>query len=213
MPSVRTNASWRAACVVLLVATLFALVTDLVSKSIAFSQIADTPVTISRAQVLEQNAQGEHHLGMLLPAHDPVVVLPGLLELKLVLNPGAVFGIGAGKRAFFVVFTFVALAFGLWAFRAWTTPRNRLAHIAIGLILGGGLGNLYDRVLFGCVRDFIHPLPSRMMPFGWKNPFAGSTEIWPYVSNLADLWLLIGIGLLMWHLLRHPSAGHTHKAA
>jgi hypothetical protein len=46
------------------------------------------------------------------------------------------------------------------------------------------------------------------MPFGWRMPLTGGTEIWPYVSNIADLWLLVGIGMLMWYLWR---AGKAEK--
>ena len=72
----------------------------------------------------------------------------------------------------------------------------------IGLLISGGLGNLYDRIVFACVRDFLHPLPGVYLPFGWQMPFSGGRELWPYVSNIADLWLLVGIGMLMWYLWR-----------
>jgi lipoprotein signal peptidase len=83
----------------------------------------------------------------------------------------------------------------------WTGPRDRAAHVAIGLLISGGLGNLYDRLVYTCVRDFIHPLPGVNLPFGWRMPH-GDREIWPYVSNIADLWLIIGIGTLMICLFR-----------
>jgi signal peptidase II len=134
-----------------------------------------------------------------------------VLDLTLVLNPGAVFGIGAGKRVFFVAFTLGAVLFSIWMFGAWTTPRDRIAHIAIGLILGGGLGNLYDRLVYACVRDFLHPLPNATLPFGWQWPWGGR-EVWPYVSNIADLWLLIGIGALLVILLKAPPP-HGPRAA
>jgi len=142
-------------------------------------------------------------LETLIPWHEPVVVIPRVLEFTLVLNPGAVFGIGAGARWFFVIFTVLAIGFGLWMFGAWTKARSGMAHVAIGLLIAGGLGNLYDRLRFACVRDFIHPLPDVRFPFGWRLPGQPSGEIWPYVSNVADLWLLIGIGLLMIHLWRN----------
>ena len=149
-------------------------------------------MTIRRADVLAAD-----NLSALIPAHQPLTVVPSALEFTLVLNPGAVFGIGAGQRWVFVVFTLVALAVGALLFARWTAPRDRGAHAAIGLLVAGGLGNLYDRLAFGCVRDFIHPLPGVELPFGitWPN---GAAEVWPWVSNIADLWLLVGIaGLLV----------------
>jgi signal peptidase II len=96
----------------------------------------------------------------------------------------------------------------MWMFAKWTRSRDTLAHASIGLLLGGGLGNLYDRLALGCVRDFLHPLPGLRWPGGWK-PFGGDGQIWPYVSNVADLLLLIGIGLLLIFLWRRP---HDHPA-
>lgn len=178
--------------------TVLGLVSDLLTKWWAFATVAGAPVTVTREEVL--NAR---FLGALIPIHQPVVVIPNILDFTLVLNPGAVFGMGAGRRWFFVVFTIAALGFGLSLFGRWTKPGDRLSHAAIGLLLAGGLGNLYDRVLFGCVRDFIHPLPGVALPFGWSWPWGGN-EVWPYVSNVADLWLIIGIGILVIRALRAP---------
>ncbi len=137
----------------------------------------------------------------LVPKHQPRVVVPHVLELQLVLNPGAVFGVGPGRRWFFIVFTAGAVLFAVWVFGAWTDARDRAAHLAIGMIVAGGVGNLYDRLRFGCVRDFLHPLPGVHLPFGlrWPN---GSREVWPWVSNVADALLLVGIALLLAHLWR-----------
>jgi signal peptidase II len=188
----------RAAWMVLILVTALGLASDLITKAIAFNTIADRPVFVDREQVLQAQREGRS-LGSLVPPAS-VTVIPNVLDLSLVLNPGAVFGIGAGKRWFFVGFTGAALGLAVWMFAAWTKPRDYLAHAAIGLLISGGLGNLYDRIVYGCVRDFLHPLPGLNMPFGLNMPLTGQREIWPYVSNIADLWLLIGIGMLMWYL-------------
>ncbi len=184
----------------LLIATALLLASDLYSKHLAFRHIAGAPVVIDRAEAL---AGGPLH--RLIPPHEPVVIIPGVLEFTLVLNPGAVFGLGAGQRGLFIVFTIGAFLFALWMFKAWTGPRDRAAHLGLAMLLSGGLGNLYDRLLFGCVRDFLHPLPGVKLPFGWKYPWgsgASAREVWPYVSNLADLYLIIGIVLLVLHTWR-----------
>jgi signal peptidase II len=178
------------------IVAIAALAIDLVSKWLAFRTIAGRPVAIDREQVLAVWSQGRS-LGVLIPDHRPVTIIPYLLDFSLVLNPGAVFGMGAGMRWFFVVFTIGALSLALWMFAKWTSARDRIAHIAIGLLIAGGLGNLYDRIVYACVRDFLHPLP------GLRWPFGSQREIWPYVSNVADLWLLVGIGILMWYLWRN----------
>jgi len=184
---------------ILMVTAIAGCAADLVTKSMAFARVADVPVVIDRADVIRV---GPGRLGALIPNHAPVRVIDGLLEFTLVLNPGAVFGIGAGKRWFFIFFTGAAILFALGLFLRWTTKRNYWTHFAIGLVLAGGLGNLYDRLIFGCVRDFLHPLPGRSLPLGWSWPWGGR-EIWPYVSNVADAFLIVGIAIMIGHALRH----------
>jgi signal peptidase II len=109
------------------------------------------------------------------------------------------------------VFTAAAFSFGLWIFGTWTRARDRWAHVALGLVIGGGLGNVYDRLLYGCVRDFLHPLPGVKFPFGLKL-MDREGHVWPYVSNVADLLLLIGIGMLLVFLWRRDSQRAVQKA-
>lgn len=195
--------SKRAWAVLLLVAFL-GVVADLGSKSLAFSRVAEHPVGIDRAEVIRLTGEGRP-LSVLLPYHEPRTVVPHLLEFQLVLNKGAVFGLGAGQRWVFVVFTALAIGIGLWAFGRWTDRRDTLAHIGIGLVLAGGLGNVYDRLVYACVRDFIHPLPGVGLPFGLSWPGDTSGEVWPWVSNVADLFLIIGVLGLMISLWRAPA--------
>lgn len=193
----------------MLVACVLSIGIDLWSKSAAFERVASAPVVVLREQVLavanahDPRAISQPQFGI-VPHHAPVTVIPHVLELQLVLNPGAVFGIGPGQRFFFIGFTVLALGFGVLMFGRWTGPRDHAAHVAIGLLIGGGLGNLYDRLQYACVRDFLHPLPGLMWPGGMA-PF-GNPEVWPYVSNLADLFLLIGIVMLLVHLWKRDKA-------
>jgi len=182
----------------LLTVALLGTAIDLASKAWAFSTIAQHPVTINRDQVL--NAQ---HLAQFIPPHPPRVLIPNVLELTLVLNSGAVFGLGAGARWFFVAFTLAAVAFVIWAFATQTTRNQHLTHISAALLIAGGLGNLYDRLRFACVRDFLHPLPHANIPFSTR-------PLWPYVSNIADAFLILGIaGLLLFSLKRPRTTTHN----
>jgi len=189
--------------------TLIGLAGDLWSKSYAFANIADAPVLVTRQDVLA--ITDPSRLGQLIPRHEPVNAVPGVLDFTLVLNPGAVFGMGSGKRWFFVSFTIVAMGVCLWMFGWWTTARDRAAHVSFGLVLAGGLGNLYDRLQFACVRDFIHPLPGLHLPFGLAWP-GGEREVWPYVSNVADAYLIVGIAALVWFSFRQPAEPSAPKA-
>lgn len=217
-PGGPASSAWRSrsAWLWLLLTCILAIVVDLGSKQRAFALVASEPVVIQRAEVLrisrlvDARAISDPASGI-VPRHTPMVVIPHLLHFQLVLNPGAVFGMGPGQRGFFIGFTVLALFFGLAMFAKWTTRRDHFAHAAIGLLIGGGLGNLYDRLTFACVRDFIHPLPDWKWPGGFK--LLGNAEVWPYVSNLADLFLLIGIVMLLVHLWRRDRASERERGA
>jgi len=187
------------------VSMLLGLVADLGSKELAFRNIANEPFRPNRTQVLHLLKEAPNEIMILVPRHEPVTVIPGVLDFQLVLNAGAVFGAGQGKRWFFIGFTVVALLFAMTLLLRWTNRRDWVAHVAVGMVVSGGIGNLYDRVVYGCVRDFIHPLPGVKLPFGLTWPH-GSDEVWPYISNVADAILLVGIGVLMIKLWRGEKA-------
>lgn len=79
-----------------------------------------------------------------LGAHESREIIPNLASYKLSLNPGALFGIGAGLAPVFVGASVLALMFVLYLFANSSTKRWSM-HIALGLVLAGALGNLYDR--------------------------------------------------------------------
>ncbi|MEM6505975.1 MAG: signal peptidase II [Planctomycetota bacterium] len=117
-----------------------------------------------------------------VPGHEPIVVVPGLLNFQLTLNTGAVFGLGQGARPVFIVVSVVAVF--VIMFLLYRSPLHaRLYHIGLALILGGALGNLYDRVLYSAVRDMLHMLPS--------------TGLWPWIFNVADVALVCGVCLVL----------------
>lgn len=187
----RTSAT---AWVVLIGVLMVGLGLDLGTKVWSFATVANAPVVLDRTSIIE-NANVNP-----IPDHDSIVLIPGrMLDLHLVLNPGAVFGIGAEQRTFFVIFTILAVSICLLTFICWVAADSTLAHVGIALVLAGALGNLWDRVLYGRVRDFLHMLPDRHLPFGWSWP-GGNTELFPWVFNVADVMLLAGMALLLIHL-------------
>lgn len=183
--------AWRSplAWLVLLGVMALGVTLDLWLKHWSFQNVAPQPVALEPELI---RSDPNWHI----PPHEPVEVVHRLLNLHLVRNDGAVFGIGANQRMFFILFTIGALGAAFLVFGRWTTKRATLAHVALGLILAGGLGNLYDRITFGFVRDFLHMLPGWTLPFGWNWP-GGSTEVFPWVFNVADVMLLLGMGTLM----------------
>lgn len=190
--------AWRSssAWITLIVVFILAFGVDLWTKYATFANVGPAPVVIDRDRVLADDSYDPTR------GIPPITLIPGdLLDLHLVMNRGAVFGIGQDKRFFFILFTVVSLIAGVLVFGFWTGPRQYVAHASIALILAGGVGNLYDRWTYGAVRDFLHMLPRRNLPFGW-NWFGGSSEIFPWVFNLADVFLLTGMALLMIHIHR-----------
>jgi signal peptidase II len=186
-PARRSTAAWA----LLLCVAAAGIILDLGSKEWAFASIAAAPVVIDREAAISNPEYAP------IPHHEGRVALPGgLLDFRLVLNSGAVFGIGAHQRWFFVSFSLVAIAVAIWLFGWRTSARNRLLHIGIGLILAGAIGNLWDRIQLGRVRDFLHMLPGWELPFGLSWP-GGNAEVWPWIFNIADVMLLAGMGLVL----------------
>ena len=176
-PARRSVAAWG----VLLAVVLVGLVLDLWTKQWAFEEVAGTPVRLVYSDIVD----GANPI----PWHDGMrVVGPDLLDFRLVLNRGAVFGIGQGRRVAFVLFTVVAIVVAVVVFGWWTRARAHLAHIAIGLILAGGLATS-TTVSIGAVRDFLHLLLPRLL----RDLLAAERPSLPLIFNLADVELLLGM--------------------
>ena len=120
-------------------------------------------------------------------------LIPRVVELRFVLNPGMAFSLLSGKQLFLIIATSVALlavAYGLF-FRS---RGKRLQQAALVLVLGGGIGNLIDRVLNGEVVDYINLLFMRFAVF-----------------NFADICVCVGVAL--WVLVIFLDEVHADDAA
>ncbi|MEP7066461.1 MAG: signal peptidase II [Gemmatimonadota bacterium] len=126
-------------------------------------------------------------VAMLVPQHVPREVFGEWARLTLVHNPGAAFGVSAGpySRQIFLLLTVIALLVLSKLYRT-TAPGDRLRVIALGLVCGGAIGNLIDRVRspIGVV-DFLD--------IGFRD------WRWP-TFNVADMAVSIGAFLLAWAL-------------
>jgi signal peptidase II len=125
--------------------------------------------------------------------HEQLNIIPGFLNLVHVTNTGAAFGFLAGSKSllrqvFFVAVALAALGVIVYAY-GHLKKQGRIFVYALGLIAGGALGNLIDRLRFGSVIDFL-------------DFFYGSYH-WP-AFNAADSAISIGVGLfLLGTLLQH----------
>lgn len=173
------------------VLTLVVLGADLVLKSWSFRHVGPEPVKLT--------GQPEVDLATLREL-EPVVVIPGVLDLKLTLNTGALFGMGSGKQWFFVLVSIIATAaIGVIFYRSPRNPpiRQRFVRVSLALILAGALGNLYDRVFFNAVRDMLYLFPGVELPWGLSWPGSGQREVYPWIFNIADVALVTGVIMML----------------
>jgi signal peptidase II len=172
------------------------LAADLLSKHYAFLHVASEPIIV--------DPQGSSNLAYVPQPPEGRVLLPHVLSLKLTLNDGALFGIGKGKRWFFIIVTLFAVVFILTVF-ARSDRRMRVLHVALAMVLAGALGNLYDRLQYSAVRDLLYLFPGVNLPLGMTWPFSGGLRgLYPWIFNIADVSLVIGVCLLMVLMWRSP---------
>lgn len=109
---------------------------------------------------------------------ESVQVIPGFFHLTYILNPGAAFGMLAGKTWFFIAIG-VLVILGILYFDQKVPKEQKLIRICMGMIGGGALGNLYDRLFIGKVIDFL------------------DFQVWSYIFNIADSMIVVGGFLLV----------------
>lgn len=136
-----------------------------------------------------------------------VSIIPGWLRLVASRNPGIVFGLDfsqdaglnpAAARVLTVLLTLVTSALIFYVFAS-SSPGRKWTHFGCGLILAGALGNLFDRVVFGYVRDLIQ--------ITGEINLSGRTLSWPFVFNVADVYLVAGVVAVAAIVIFAPSGG------
>lgn len=111
-----------------------------------------------------------------------VNVIDNLFKLTYVENRGVAFGMFTDMRWFFVVLTSAMLALIIiYMFKK--KPSGKFFYITSGLIIGGGIGNLIDRIFYGYVIDYL------------------SISFFPPVCNFADYCITAGTIMLVIYLL------------
>lgn len=121
--------------------------------------------------------------GMNLIERGMVEVWPPFLVFRMGWNTGVNFGLMSGANARWALIV-LALAICAWAVHWVRHDRRALVQVSAGLLVGGALGNVIDRIAYGAVADFLN-----MSCCGISNP---------YTFNLADVGIFAGaIGLLI----------------
>ena len=136
-----------------------------------------------------------------LAVGESVDLIKGVFRFTYVENRGAAFGMLSESRWIFMILSSVAIVgmlFYLWKYR----PKSLWACTALSLIVGGGIGNMIDRVRLGYVID--------MLDFC-------AFDFWVWVFNVADACVCVGAGILfVWclgSLLKEMKAEKAKKAA
>lgn len=140
----------------------------------------------------------------MLATNDAINVIPGFFQITHVHNRGAAFGLFSDstsewRSVLLIGFSTVALA--VVAYLLWKSDHT-LPTTAVGLslILGGAIGNLWDRIARGQVTDFLH--------------FYIGNHVWPDF-NVADSCIVVGAILLMFEIVfaKQPAKEHVSQQA
>ncbi|HIN96534.1 MAG TPA: signal peptidase II [Candidatus Marinimicrobia bacterium] len=129
--------------------------------------------------------------------YDVIPVIPGFFQLNYITNKGMAFGINLPVGiSFFSGISLIITCFLVWIL--WCERKNNLLmRISLALILGGAIGNLIDRILFGEVIDFFDFMVG---DFHW------------YIFNIADSAVTVGIiSMLFYSFLFKPKVQPTHS--
>jgi signal peptidase II len=126
------------------------------------------------------------------PNTGDIAIIPGWLELTYVQNTGVAFGLFRGFPQIFTVTSLVIVAAAIWWYLAQRPQPQRWFAPCLGLIIGGALGNVIDRLRFGYVVDFIKTFDGRFPVF-----------------NIADSCVVVGITIVALLLSRTDGAPHA----
>lgn len=118
-----------------------------------------------------------------------IKIIPKIFDLTLVLNTGTAFGLFKGQRIIFILSSIAIIVAAVIYILKHKNIDKKLSW-ALGLILGGAAGNLLDRVVHGCVVDFL------------------DFHIWP-VFNIADSCITIGVTILILDMWTRSSKSKT----
>ena len=118
---------------------------------------------------------------MYLNLYNDIILIPNFLSLIHVKNDGAAFSILEGKNIFFIIITIIVLIGIIYYIK--NKNFKKIDYIIYGMLIGGIIGNLIDRIIYGNVTDFISfTIFNKPMP----------------IFNLADTFICIGCILMIW---------------
>lgn len=108
---------------------------------------------------------------------DSIPVIEGIFHITYILNPGAAFGILENQRLFFILIATIMILMTGYIYPR-IPQKSKMLRLSVGMLFGGAVGNLIDRIRTGLVVDF----------FDFK--------IWP-IFNIADIFIVVGVGMII----------------
>jgi len=134
----------------------------------------------------------KHMIASGMTPGESVPVIDGILNISYIRNTGAAFSAFSSHTWMLIVITSVLMAVGLVYVTRHRKDRNRMLMTALAVIIGGGAGNLIDRIVNGYVVDFIQ------------------VGAWP-VFNIADISVCTGCGLLCIYIIFIDGRKHGRR--
>ena len=121
-----------------------------------------------------------------LKGGDSFVIINKVLRFTYVENRGAAFGMLDDKRWIFMLLSIIGIsAMAVFLFKF--AKGEKLLSMALAFVIGGGIGNMIDRIVLGFVVDFID--------------FYAFPSVWMWVFNIADSFVCVGAGLIMLYIV------------
>ena len=117
----------------------------------------------------------------LMDVYDSIVIIKDFFNITYVRNTGAAWSIFEGETLGIIIVSLLIIFFIIY-YISKNKPKNKFEIIGYSLILGGALGNLLDRIIYGYVVDFLD-----FYIFGYDYP----------IFNLADSFIFIGVLILI----------------
>ncbi len=116
-----------------------------------------------------------------LALHESITVIKGFFYITYAQNTGAAWSLFSGRVGILTFISLLGVLGFMWLYKS-TKANEKYERFAISLMIAGTLGNFFDRLFFGYVRDFLD-----FIIFGYDFP----------IFNVADVALVIGVGLLI----------------
>lgn len=129
--------------------------------------------------------------------YESIPIIDGILNFTRIPNDGAAFGMLDDYRwVFMIASTVVIIAVFVFMFRFYEKYYDPLLYTSLSFVVGGGIGNMIDRIFFVDVVDFIDV---RFIPF------------WKWIFNVADIFVCVGAGLMLLYFILGEIRDHREK--